>query len=395
MDAELDALVIGGGIQGLLALEALQDRGYTAALATDGDLGEGQTAHSHGFLNTGFGMMGSALADASRDVVQPYLRDHGVEPTGGWRVVPPPGVPTPAPAAPLDAGFDESFGARAVASPDRNFPKRRLIEAIAGARRDSVVRGRAALGVRAGGVRTVSIQTADGDEVSLGARAVVVAAGCGTKRMLEDLVGRTAQTSEIKHRRVHMICVRAPRRALPATSVMVMPLGLMLAAHDDGAAITWYVTPMEFGGPSFDDVPRDATSVEDPEMVARGFHSLLRLYPGLRDAADVRVGSYAGYRQDVGDMPAHALCEPMAGAEDVVVALPSGLVTPWLNATRIVELVADRVTPGKRHPQLSVAANAIGISRPVEDRPDFVWYPFDDFAHRVREGQPASSSSAT
>ena len=395
MDADVDVLVIGGGIQGLLALEALRNRGYAAALVTAGDLGEGQTIHSHGFLNTGFGMMGTALADASRDVVQPYLRDHGIEPTGEWRVVPPPGFSSPAPAAPLGSGFDESLGARAVASPDRNFPKRRLIEAIVGAHGDSVVPGRASLGALDDGVRTVSIQSPNGDVVSIGARAVVVAAGCGAKRVLEDIVGRTAQVDEIKHRRVHMICVRAAHGALPATSVMVMPLGLMLAAHDDGATVTWYVTPMEFGGPSFDDVPRDAASVEDPEMIARGFHSLVQLYPGLRDATDVRIGSYAGYRQDVGDMPGHALCEPLVGAEDVVVALPSGLVTPWINVARIVTIVGERVTPSERHPQLATAASRTGISRAVEDRPGFVWHSVDEFARRVREGQAASSSSAT
>ena len=395
MDADLDVLVIGGGIQGLLAFEALRDRGYAAALVTDGDLGEGQTIHSHGFLNTGFGMMGSALADASRDVVQPYLRDRGIEPTGQWRVVPPPGVPSQGPAASLGSGFDPALGARAVASPDRNFPKRRLIEAIAGAHRDSVVPGRASLGALDHGVRAVSIQAAGGDVVSIGARVVVVAAGCGTKRVLEDVVGRTAQTDEIKHRRVHMICVRASRDALPATSVMAMPLGLMLAAHDDGASVTWYVTPMEFGGPSFDDVPRDADSPEDPAMIARGFQSLLQLYPGLRDATDVRIGSYAGYRQDVGDMPGHALCEPLVAAEDVVVALPSGLVTPWINAARIVAIVGERVTPSERHPQLATGGSGIGISRAVEDRPGFVWYSVDEFARRVREFQPATSGSAT
>ena len=130
-------------------------------------------------------------------------------------------------------------------------------------------------------------------------------------------------------------------------------------------------------------------------MIARGFQSLLQLYPGLRDATDVRIGSYAGYRQDVGDMPGHALCEPLVGAEDVVVALPSGLVTPWINAARIVAIVGERVTPSERHPQLATGGSGIGISRPVEDRPGFVWYSVDEFARRVREFQPASSGSAT
>lgn len=290
----------------------------------------------------------------------------------------------PAPGAPLGAGFDESLAALAVASPDRNVPKRRLIEGIVGARREYVLRGRAALGQRKDGVRAVSIQTAGGGALSIAARAVVVAAGCGSKRLLEDLVGRTAQTDGIKHRRVHMICVRAPRGALPSTSVMAMPLGLMLAAHEDGDIVTWYVTPMEFGGPSVDDVPRDAAGVEDPAMIARGFHALLQLYPALRDTGDVRIGSYAGYRQDVSDMPAQPLCEPLVSAEDVVVALPSGLVAPWINAQRATELVADRVPPSGRAVRLPGGGAGVRVGYAIEDRPGFVWRPIKDFAPRPR-----------
>src|SRR6266851_9331077 len=89
------------------------------------------------------------------------------------------------------------------------------------------------------------------------------------------------KTEQIKHRRVHMICVRAPRGALPTTSVVAMPIGLMLAAHDQPDDVTWYVTPMEMGGPSFDDVPGDASGEVDPEIVSRGWMSLLALFPRL------------------------------------------------------------------------------------------------------------------
>ena len=381
MDAELDVVIIGGGLQGLLALETLSEGGYAVALVSDGDLGEGQTLHSHGFFNTGFGMLGPALPDAAREVVQPYLRAHGVEPTGDWRIVLPPGFPgsDAMSSAPLPDGF-AMCAADAVASPDRSFPKRQLVEAVARARFDRVLRGRARLEGQAGGLRTVSVATASGAEVVVRARAVVVAAGCGTKQLLEDVAGRTEQTATIKHRRVHMICLRAPSGALPATSVMVMPLALMLAAHAEGGHVTWYVTPMEFGGPTYDDVPITADADVDTAAVSRGFRALLELFPGLLEAAGVTAGAYAGYRQDVGDTPGVAMCEALAGADDVIIALPSGLVAPWLNARRITELVSERAAPSRRVVRLRAGGVGVRVGDAVEDRPGFAWRPVEQFA---------------
>jgi glycine/D-amino acid oxidase-like deaminating enzyme len=395
MNAEVDAVIIGGGIQGLLILEALQGRGYATALVTDGDVGGGQTLHSHGFLNTGMGMLGDALQHASIDVVQPYLRAHGVEPSGEWRVVPPPGFAAAAQAAPLPAGFEGPLAGTAVASPDRNVAKRRLVAAVSNGLMDRIICGRASLEPRVAGTQRVTVRTTGGVDLVLGARVVVVAAGCGTKRILEDFTGRTPQTEQIQHRRVHMICVRAPRGSLPVTSVLNMPAQMMLVAHEDADAVTWYVTPMEFGGPAFDDVPTDGESPVEAAMVARGFESLLQMYPRLPNVAGVQIGAYAGYRQDIGDLPAHPLCEPLAGVDTVVVALPSGLLAPWLNAARVTELVAARAQPSGNQTPLPEAGTGVRVGEPVEDRPGFRWLPIDEFARRLTEAQPASSSSAT
>ncbi|MGH7687241.1 MAG: FAD-dependent oxidoreductase [Candidatus Dormibacteria bacterium] len=395
MNADLDVIVIGGGIQGLLALDALQGVGYSTMLVTAGPLGDGQTIHSHGFLNTGFGMLGADPLRASEDRVQPFLRARGVDPTGEWRVILPPGFPSAAPPAPLAAGFDEALSAAALASPDRNVPKQPLIESLARGRRDSIVQGRAVLGARSNDARSVVVHASGGEVIRVAARAVVAAAGCGTTTLLEALVGRTPQLAQINYRRVHMICVRAQHGVLPAVSVVAMPIGLMLVAHDDGSTVTWYVTPMEFGGPAFDDVPRDASSVEDPATLARGLHALRHLYPALSDAGDVVIGAYAGYREDVGDMPGVPLCEPLTGAEDVIVALPSGLVPAWTNAERVVALVGGLTSPSGERPAIARAEPDVAIALPVEDRTGFAWLSVDDFARRVGADQTASSSSAT
>jgi hypothetical protein len=199
--------------------------------------------------------------------------------------------------------------------------------------------------------------------------------------MLQGLVGETQQTEQIAHRRVHMICVRAPRGSLPTTSVVAMPLGLMIAAHDQPNDVTWYVTPMEMGGPSYDDVPIDAAADVDPEMVARACVSLLALYPRLPEVDDLRLGCYAGYRQDVGAVPGNRMCELVEGTSNVIVALPSGLVGPWLNATRTCEIVGGLVDPSGSQPPLPRGGAGVRIGSAVEDRPDFVWMGWEQWLH--------------
>lgn len=175
-----------------------------------------------------------------------------------------------------------------------------------------------------------------------------------------------------------MIVMRAPRGALPAVSVMAMPLGLLLAAHESEDTVTWYVTPMEFGGPSFDDVPADAEADVDPATIARGYEAVLALYPRLTGVSELVVGCYAGYRQDIGDQPGLRRCELVEGASNVIVALPSGLVAPWLNAARVAELVADVVEPRASQSPLPGGGEDVEIGSSVEDRPGFVWTGLTD-----------------
>jgi glycine/D-amino acid oxidase-like deaminating enzyme len=382
---QLDVVIIGGGVQGLVALNVLVENGYSCALVSDGDLGSGQTLHSHGYLNTGFGMFGPELPRASVDVVQPYLEERGLELSHDWVMIPPPNMPLfeGLPQATLPSGFAAPPGARAVRLPDRSLPKRRLVEVLSQSHRDRILRGQATPYRGGDQVDTVVVRlSAGGGETVLSTKAVVVAAGCGSKQLLRGLVGPTPQTEQIKHRRVHMICVRAPRGSLPITSVVAMPLGLMLAAHDQPDNVTWYVTPMEMGGPSYDDIPGDAASNLDPEMVVRGCLSLRTLYPRLPEIDGLQLGCYAGYRQDVGDRPGNRMCELVEGTDNVIIALPSGLVGPWVNVIRTCEIVGGLIDPGGSQPSLPGGGAGVRVGSAVEDRPDFVWLGWDDWSRK-------------
>jgi len=383
--AGFDVVIIGGGIQGLVALNALVDKGYSCVLVSDSDLGSGQTLHSHGYLNTGFGMFGPELPRASVDVVQPYLEKRGLELSHDWVLIPPPSMPIfeGLPTATLPSGFAAPSGLRAVKLPDRSLPKHRLVEILSESHHDRILRGHATPRWSGEQVKAVVVRlSAGGEEIVLSTKVVVVAAGCGSKRLLKGLVGQTQQTEEIKHRRVHMICVRAPRGTLPTTSIVAMPLGLMLAAHDQSNNVTWYVTPMEMGGPSYDEIPGDAASDVDPEIVSRGCASLLTLYPRLPEIDGLQLGCYAGYRQDVGDRPGNRMCELVQGTQNVVVALPSGLVGPWLNATRMCEIIGGLVDPSGSQPLLTGGGVGVRVGSAVEDGPDFVWMGWDEWLRK-------------
>jgi glycine/D-amino acid oxidase-like deaminating enzyme len=388
----VDVVVIGGGVQGLVLLDTLIAAGYSCALVTEGDLGAGQTLHSHGFLNTGFGLSGSELPAAAAQLVHPFLRARGVALTGNWAVLPPRGLrglllrTRPAfarlPPAHLPEGFSPTFKAAARALPDYTFNKRQLVEALSQGREPYIVCG-VVTGFRGRHpVEAVVLRPAGSDtEVELRTGAVVVAAGCGSKRLLRTRVGSLPQLQRIQHRLVHMLCLRAPRGALPATSVAALSLGLLLAAHDDGDRVTWYVTPMRLGGPSFDDVPNDAAAPTDPTMLRRAWDTLQTLYPPLLSVDGLQVGHYAGYRQDIGNRPGARLCAVLAGTSNVIAALPSGLVGPWRNAADALTLVRGLMAQsgGGAQPALAGAGQGVCVGCPVEERPGFAWQSPEDW----------------
>ncbi len=85
----LDVLIVGGGLQGLVLLDEFVAQGRSCVLVTNSDLGHGQTLHSHGLLNTGFGLGGPELRERRDRLVLPLLRARGIQAYGEWFLLAP------------------------------------------------------------------------------------------------------------------------------------------------------------------------------------------------------------------------------------------------------------------------------------------------------------------
>lgn len=340
-EISVDVLVVGGGLQGLLVLERLAAARLSCVLVTPGPLGSGQTLRSHGVLNTGFGMAGPEPVRILREIVLPDLARRGVETYGEWR----------SPAGSL---------------PQVNVRVDRLLSAVSRGLEQRILPGTVAEvhsspGI---GVDAVTIQPSG---IVVAPSAVVVAAGTGSKRLLRAFGAGEPQLAEIKHRKVHVLCVRGSSEVLPALDVVSYDDLMFVASHEQDGTRTYLATPMNFGGPHVDDVPDDASAEVDEELVAQGWETLSRVAPSLRSAPGLQFGAYAGYRQDIGDQPGSHMCERIEAVPNVVAALPSGLVAAWPVSMAAVELAAGMCGARKPQPRLDDAAHFVHVGRRYEE----------------------------
>lgn len=390
--AEVDVVVVGGGIQGLVTLRELNAEGYVSALVTDAPLGGHQTLHSHGALASGTGLVTGALRRSVESVTVPYLEDRGVvvhreepalllAPDGMLAELAPVWEANDYSPEPVDPGIVPGLRSDAPAFrvPACNVDKGEMVRGLAGGLEPHVVGGR----VVEHGDDGLGVRTADGD-LTLRTRAVVVAAGCGTQPLLRDVLGIDGGLVErITYATLHMLCLRAPLEVLPTVGALVSADVLVVGHHRDGLAAspavsTWYVTPVDRGAAPLSTAPADAVAAVQPDLVARGIDALTRMVPALEDAGSaVRGAVFAGYKQDVGGEPTRPLCELVDDERNVVVNLPSVLANAVPNARDTVALLRERVPPsGGGIPDLP-RAGAVAVGAAHEDHQE--WRGWPDF----------------
>lgn len=370
----VDILVVGGGLQGLLLLDRFMRDGRSCALLTDSDLGSGQTLHSHGLLNTGFGFAGPGLREVRDLLVLPFLTERGIVPYGDWFLLSPDeeAVGEPATAGSLPPGFTAG-GAHVRRLAELNFPKRQLVWALGSRHRDRIVRGRVAGWHGSRAIESIEVELASGDQITFAPSAVVAATGTGTKRFITALAGATGQFDNVRHRRVHMLCVRGPAALLPAISVLSLQHRLNLVAHRREAMVTWYSTPFQDDDPHFAIVPDDAVAAPEPDVLADGLRRLESLFPPLSAIPELRFSAYAGFRQDIGETVGTPACEPVEGMDNLLVALPSLAVNAWANAVTAAGIVEGMVGSPTSQPEIPYAGASVRVGRPPEERSSARW----------------------
>jgi glycine/D-amino acid oxidase-like deaminating enzyme len=347
----VDILIVGGGIQGLAMLRELSDAGHRCLLVTNGELGDGQTLHSHGLLNSGTGMVtGETYADLVAHVV-PALRKLGVPVYGDERSylsLPPPMVEQLRPVWAAHGYRPEPVAEEEVLEeirspwtfyrvPGYHVPKRRLVAALTSRFEPYVVRGEIA------GARDDTYLVAAGtgaEEVEVQADAVVVAAGCGSIPVLQRLDVSAAEiVTRVGYIKSHMMCLRAPAGFLPQIGTVATPqlavVGHFNRDHDTVGAddrVSWYVTPA-VGEPTwYDTAPEDAVAKVEAEVVAQGVALLEELFPLLkRLAPSVEATVFAGFKQNVDGQMTRRLFSCVERNRGIYLALPSVLVHAFTN----------------------------------------------------------------
>jgi hypothetical protein len=268
--------------------------------------------------------------------------------------------------------------------------------------------------IDANGLRIASVEVAAaaiGETVIIAPKAVIASAGIGTKRLLRSLpVVLPSSIERVTHKKLHMICIRAPEDALPAASVISVPHGLTSVAHvnrnhdeignDAEDQLTWYVTPSDPDPSHHEEAPDDAHAVVNEELVAQGLENLLKIYPPLRVEAQrtestIQFAVFAGFKQNLGDDSIAPLCGIVEGTHNVFVALPSVLINSWTNAQTIIALLGDRVPPSGNRVDVPGGGEGVRVGVVNELTQEVSWRPWADVAKLLGSRPGASFARGT
>ncbi|WP_135364581.1 FAD-dependent oxidoreductase [Halosimplex halophilum] len=391
--ADVDVLVVGGGVQGLVLLDELVDRGYAAALVSNTPLGGGQTFDWPGALAKGYLNPDRARREAVDERWLPFAEDARVPVEGGeWYV-----CSTDHPYRHLvdqwdEAGYEyeereladlhdvyregtvfaKGSGEHVAAIDEYVIDREALVEALAADHEERVVVGDITAAEFATGeasapaLERLTVETHQELTLQVEPDYVVAATGTGTHRFVDSLVGGESfrdaggdadavrgSIDPVTCRNQLVLAVRGPAEDLPAVGAYLPHKGMSVVPrrhrHREANYVTWYVT----NDSAAEDVDPEDTTDEamgtlDPEKVEVGYNKLFDLVPAVKDraadGADLEFYAYATLQQRIdGDAVPHA--EPLAGVENVGVALPSCAAGVWQATDDALDFVADAVDP--------------------------------------------------
>ncbi|ELZ30200.1 FAD dependent oxidoreductase [Halosimplex carlsbadense 2-9-1] len=419
--ADVDALVVGGGVQGLLVLDELVDRGYAAALVSNTPLGAGQTFDWPGVLSKGYLNPDRARREAVDERWLPFAEDARVPVEGGeWYV-----ASTDYPYRHLvdqwdEAGYEydeqgveglhevyhdgtvfaKGSGEHVAAVEEYVIDREALVRALAADHAERIVVGDITDAAFAAGdaadpaaLDRLTVETHQDLTVQVEPDYVVAATGTGTHGFVDSLVGSEsfreaggdgdavrASLEPVTYRNQLVLAVRGPADDLPAVGAYLPHKGMTVVPrrhrYREENYVTWYVTndsAAEAVDP--EDTTDEAMGTLDPEKVEVGYNKLFDLVPAVKNRAageaDLEFYAYATLQQRVDDEAVpHA--EPLAGVDNVGVALPSCAAGVWRATDDALDYVADAVDPSGPADAIPTAGDP-PYGRLADDRPGARW----------------------
>jgi len=418
--ADADVLVVGGGVQGLVLLDELVERGYAAALVSNTPLGAGQTFDWPGVLSKGYLNPDRARREAVDERWLPFAEDARVPVEGGeWYV-----ASTDYPYTHLvdkwdEAGYEydergveglheiyrdgtvfaKGSGEHVAAVDEYVIDREALVRALAADHAERIVVGDiteatfAADGSSTPRLERLTVQTNQDLTLRVTPDYVVAATGTGTHGFVDSLVGREgfreaggdaaevrASLDPVTYRNQLVLAVRGPAEDLPAVGAYLPHKGMSVVPrrhrYREENYVTWYVTndsATEEVDP--EDTTDEAIGTLDPEKVEVGYNKLFELAPAVKNRAaedaDLAFYAYATLQQRVeGEAVPHA--EPLAGVDNVGVALPSCAAGVWRATDEAVDYVADAVDPGGPVDEVPTGGDP-PYGQLADDRPGARW----------------------
>jgi hypothetical protein len=330
MDVEVDVLIVGGGIQGLMTLRRCIDAGWrNVALVTRDALGHGETLHSHGYDLAGY-----LLGPGADDFVEPFTSssvwwrdwtaDHGVtcddsHPTfvggtdefvaervklwtdRGLTFDEQPEVPSA-----LAEGIYSDPGHRICGTKNRRMSPWKIVDALAAPLQEHIIRGELVevrLDETTNRIDGCSVSI-DGTERGFRPKVLLFAAGRDNQTLLRGItdsngteVFRERLAGFHRVRDIPMLLIRGP---LPQFSGYFFDLPIAVISHtDDERQPMWIVTVLDGHTTTGEDIDTGEEPSVGAGLVSDTMKKLHALVPSVQaNQHDYEYSVYVGKKID-------------------------------------------------------------------------------------------------
>jgi len=392
MEVVVEVLVIGGGIQGVVALAELHKQNFKTLLVTESDIGSGQTLSSQAYLHSGYpwAQHEEVVTDIKKaaNFWLKWMKDNNIPYNSAQKYFagPKPFVETLKSfwhkselsfqvlqkKTTLPDIFKEgklfASTTSVVRIQDFTFDIDKLLRVLCTPLNAFMIKGKVislCLNEQNNEISSATILLSNNKFLTVKAKYFVTATGVSTSNLLEsihcsDSLKRKNHLEAEKiqrHYASHIICLRGKSELFPPLSGIFQAFGLFIVGHeettDQGQKLTyWLVNPvslksMQFGfGSSRLENPHSAPLSRD--VIGEGLGFLFDCCPRLRELAPQLDWSvYSCYRQDYPEKDHFSMIhvEEFHSISNLCVCLPSLFSLSYVVAEKLLQKVSSKLRP--------------------------------------------------